>query len=614
MAIKSFGQNYLYSLKSKKDFITLSSAPLSNKYASSRAVKLVYNLKTNQIYYINSKQFKYHYEFCNNQLEDNIDLKRFNKINYSNTLHRNYLLANINYYKSLKIYAIEISPVDLMSKENIIHLYKIISKSTFIKNKLHFLLNSPRLQNISSAFTEKIPILNPFEIYKNLNFQAISKHKGCGTLRFINNIKLNASKIKNTDIIILNKTPLSLPDVAGVIINKFQTPLSHLTILGQNRKIPVAAYKQAFENTALLKLKNKNVCLKVLNDTFNVRQYKTLKTKKTKKKKVELKSNLKVDSLIDIKYLNKKSFKYSGHKACNFGILNKLSSKHKFKVPECAFVIPFYFYNKHVQHRLIKKQFKNLYSLKTKASIKAKLKEIRRTIKILPIDSLLLHKINNKVLKNGNWSRIRFRSSTNAEDVKGFSGAGLYKSKTGVLNNKEKTFESAIKKVWASLWSYKAFIERELYNINHKQTYMGILVHRSFPNEEVNGVIITKNLYRPNNYGFVVNAQLGNQNVVKQKQGIIPDQFICYPNQLDNIYKNKKTIDIITQSSLNGFKLTMTEAEIQHLANQIELIKTYFYKHTFTSKSYLNFGLDIEFKLDHQNRYLYIKQVRPYND
>jgi len=217
VAIKSFGQNYLYSLKSKKDFITLSSAPLSNKYASSRAVKLVYNLKTHQVYYINSKHFKHHYEFCNNQLEDNIDLKRFNKINYSNTLHRNYLLANINYYKSLKIYAIEISPVDLMSKENIIHLYKIISKSTFIKNKLHFLLNSPRLQNISSAFTEKIPILNPFEIYKNLNFQAISKHKGCGTLRFINNIKLNASKIKNTDIIILNKTPLSLPDVAGVL-------------------------------------------------------------------------------------------------------------------------------------------------------------------------------------------------------------------------------------------------------------------------------------------------------------------------------------------------------------------------------------------------------------
>lgn len=78
--------------------------------------------------------------------------------------------------------------------------------------------------------------------------------------------------------------------------------------------------------------------------------------------------------------------------------------------------------------------------------------------------------------------------------------------------------------------------------------------------------------------------------------------------------KNKNIVDIITQSSLNNNKLVMTETEIQKLANQLEIIKKYFVNNNYTNKWYLDFGLDIEFKLDEKNRELYIKQVRHYND
>jgi len=57
----------------------------------------------------------------------------------------------------------------------------------------------------------------------------------------------------------------------------------------------------------------------------------------------------------------------------------------------------------------------------------------------------------------------------------------------------------------------------------------------------------------------------------------------------------------------------MTEPEIQNLANQLEVIKNYFINHTFTSKYYLEYALDIEFKVDGE-RNLYVKQVRVFND
>lgn len=58
----------------------------------------------------------------------------------------------------------------------------------------------------------------------------------------------------------------------------------------------------------------------------------------------------------------------------------------------------------------------------------------------------------------------------------------------------------------------------------------------------------------------------------------------------------------------------MTDEEIQHLANQLEIIKKYFAGEDIDPWTYTRLGLDIEFKLDGEFRQLYIKQVRPYND
>lgn len=612
------GQKYLNQLDSKADFDNLAGLPLVEKYGQVSALKLVYDLRTKKSYYINSKSFRYHHEFCAYKLGSEASLDSFNQINYSNDPRKKYLLGNINYYKSLGIYALEISPADVMSSQHLNLLWNAVSKSTFIGDNLHTLLNSVRLQNLDISLEHKIPILNPSDIYKNLNYQAISKYKSSGILRFIDDLEAEKAKINPTDIIVINETPLVLPKVAGIIVNEFQTPLSHLTILGKNRKIPISAHKLAFIDTTLLKLNNKKVSYEVLSNVFKIALVDKIKTTNTKQKGVKLKFNLEVDTLIGLEFLKKKSFKYVGHKANNLGVLLKLSKKFNFKIPEGGFAIPFYFYNQHVQNFEIKQRIDNLVNETNKIhntdSLKVILKNIRKSIKSAPIDSVLLNSIKEKVKGNGGWTRMRFRSSTNAEDAKGFSGAGLYTSKTGILNHEKKSFERAIKKVWASLWSYEAYSERAYYNINHTDAYMGILVHRSFPKEEVNGVAITKNLYRPNNYGFVVNAQVGEESVVKPKPGVVSDQFICYPNNENNIYKDKITIDIITYSSLNNNKLVMTETEIQNLANKLELIKMHYNGVNFFSESYFNFGLDIEFKLEEKNRDLYIKQVRLFND
>jgi phosphoenolpyruvate synthase/pyruvate phosphate dikinase len=260
------------------------------------------------------------------------------------------------------------------------------------------------------------------------------------------------------------------------------------------------------------------------------------------------------------------------------------------------------------------------------SELKVRLLAIQAKMEAFPVNPELLLMVDAKVLKTSPSKRMRFRSSTNAEDIEGFNGAGLYESRTGIVGDPAVSVEKAIREVWASLWNFRAFQEREYYRIDHMKCAMGLLVHRSFPDEQANGVAITKNLYRPNYYGFVINVQKGETSVVSPPPGVECDQLICYSDSDVDFYKNKRIIEYITYSNQTDGKPVLTEDEVILLTEQLAEIKRHYYQqkrggYEFDAgyseeaiNAYNRFALDLEFKFDGPDRILYIKQVRPYND
>jgi Pyruvate phosphate dikinase, AMP/ATP-binding domain len=93
---------------------------------------------------------------------------------------------------------------------------------------------------------------------------------------------------------------------------------------------------------------------------------------------------------------------------------------------------------------------------------------------------------------------LRFRSSSTVEDIEGFNGAGLYDSSTGYLVPRKGTKElekrpgvaDAVRKTWASYFSFEAFEERHQSRIDHLAADMAVLVHARFDDEleRANGV------------------------------------------------------------------------------------------------------------------------------
>lgn len=619
-SIVGCSQETNYQIDSYRDFLKLSSAPLYQKYGQVSSVKIVYDTKTNKLYFVPSDEYEYHHNFCEEELGYRVSLGTFNKENYSGEADRPFLLANINYYQAIDKYTLELGPSDRMNPMHLKLLFEAVKKDVFFGDRMYLMLNTTHVQSIAGELSEDILIITPEEIYDGQTYQPISKRSGKGRVLVVRNWMEQADDIRPTDILLLDDIPASFPLVSGVIVTRFQTPLSHVSLLGTNRKIPICAYTKLFNREELLSLDGKTVEFTVEQDTFRLIEKEVDLSKLWKRrKKVNLKRNLSVDSLIPIKYLKEKHSNIVGNKAANFGELVRYAKDIDFKTPESAFAIPFSRYECHIKDAGVQPLIDALLAKdnlsRSTTDIKRDLNEIRGKIIGTPVNAQLIKDVEAMIIRLGDFRRMRFRSSTNAEDRKGFSGAGLYTSKTGRVGSEKKPVDRAIRKVWASLWSYDAFMEREAFHLDHADAAMGILVHRSFPDEEVNGVAITTNLYRPNYLGFVINAQLGDENVVAPSEGVECDQFICYPDKTSTSFgREKGGIDVINYSSLNDGKLVMTEKEIQHLANVLEKIKYRYLRKHYTNKSYFDFGLDLEFKLDRGTRQLYIKQMRIYNN
>ena len=617
---------YLNSIESQEDSTCLENVPNSSNYSKTKEIKGIYDKSNNKIYFINSSLFQLHYDFASQVLNYSEGHVAFDTTEYYRIGDRKYDLFTLVHYLDSDIWTIEFSIGDRIDSSSIESLYNRVVQYTFFGNKLkYFPRSEDKIKNIE-LLKDKIPIISVEEIYKNQKYQAMNTGITYGKLRKINIEDIGKVDINSHDIIMTNGLPNDMPVVAGIITTEHQHNLSHINVLSVNRGTPNMVQTDAFYSDNFKQFENKYVMLNVSANDFEIKEVTEKEVSnfwlsKQNKKIISLEIDRTTKGLQDMKNLSHKDIKLVGAKAANFAELTRIEVNDEkdnssfVRTPESAFAIPMYYYLEHLKENgidvLIEEKLKELKDLTDENSKIQKLKEIQDAIQNAPINKEFLISVENKITSLGNYKKMKFRSSTNAEDLEEFNGAGLYDSYSGELGNEKKSIEKAIKKVWASLWNYRAYEEREYFNIDKKTVAMGILVHRSFPNEELNGVAITTNIADRNYPAFTINAQLGEESVVLPENGSIPEQFLYYFIYFDPY--SEPQIEYITYSSLSPNKSIMTDEEKAYLAYVLNSIKKkFYYDILLTNESFTSFGLDIEFKFDTSDRKLYIKQVRPY--
>ncbi|MBV5312556.1 MAG: T9SS type A sorting domain-containing protein [Prolixibacteraceae bacterium] len=604
--------SYLNKLPYPEAFNVLQSIPFTPTFGEVQSVKIVYSIPDKQIYYMNSSEFFIHYDFAAEILGYSKGHYLFNIEQYKVNKNRIYYLGYLNHFKSSDIYTLEFFSGDEITCEGVQELCTKIAETSYIGNKLRFYPN-----NAKWDICTQIPKITSEELYKGQNYQPLNPGENFGYLKKIEIDQIGETYLGRHAMVLVNGIPNDISVVAGIITTDFQTPLSHINVLSHNRGTPNMALRDGWTNPKLNQFLDKLIYLKVTLDSFYIREATIAEAERfwAQKEPTQF-QKLKIDTLtaglVNLKTANHNSVSTIGGKAANFAELMKLTfASQPIPLPEGAFAIPISYYWNHLKSNKIDVYLKEMLAnpeFKTNNAVRiSMLTNLQNLIKGSAVDTNLVNLIAAKVETISGFTNIRFRSSTNAEDIEGFNGAGLYNSYTAIKGDTKKTIEAAIRKVWASLWNLKAFEEREYFKIDQLNVGMAVLVHRSFPAEQANGVVITENLFNIYNPGITINVQVGEMSIVIPENNYLPDQIIYYSFE-DQFPESYNYIAHTTVPGMEG-KTVLTPQELKTLNDYCTTIHNHYCQLNGTCKT-----MDIEFKVDLVNgqQKVYIKQARLY--
>jgi pyruvate, water dikinase len=628
---------FVHEIGCDADFDVLASEPPSASIPGARSVKTVVDrLDGDALYFQNSQRYQVHYEFASAHLSGNgrpivPPAAQFNQTEYY-APDRRFILGAVTYYAGPKRWVYEMAPYDAATADLIAHAYRQIAGSAFFGDQLYFHPTSEALAVEAENLPDDVPVLTTEELFAGIDYQPLNLGTTMGRLVFVEAAALESQYLSYRDIAALDRIPNDISIVMGIITDELQTPLSHINVLSQNRGTPNMALRGAFTNQALRELDGKWVELTVGPFAYEIREVgqqaadqwweehrpEPLGVPELNLSVTELRD---ADRVLDIDGLGlaealAAAIPAFGGKASHYAALPHIEG-----IPEPkAFAVPVYFYRQFMEQNQFDARIAGLLldpEFRADPAVRDReLGALRDAIIAAPVDAAFMDLLLAKLSADFPGVRMRFRSSTNAEDLAGFTGAGLYSSKSGDPGDPARPVVDAVREVWASVWNFRAFEEREFRGIDHQAVGMALLVHRSFQDEEVNGVALTANIFdrlclEPGHY---INAQKGEASVVKPEPGVTTDQFIYhfdYPGQ---------PVVWISHSSLVGTGETvMSRRQTFALGEALKKIHDYFAPlygpRPGEGPCDRFYGMDVEFKFDGapgEEPALVIKQARPH--
>ncbi|MFK7787761.1 MAG: PEP/pyruvate-binding domain-containing protein [Crocinitomicaceae bacterium] len=481
----------------------------------------------------------------------------------------------------------------------------------FLKNNFSYFVyitNEADYNNEINLYqNSRVTALLESDIYAGINYLGLNKTEGYGFFRQVGPNEIPGLK----DIALYDALPNSLPRVGGVITSIIQTPLSHVNLRAIQDKIPNAFIRDPLLNDSIADLLNHYVYFKTEQSNFILREatveevntwYQSIRPSYEQTPPLDL-------SFTDILPLDDIEFDmYDGYgaKSTNVATMRTFGFPAG-TIPDGA-GIPFYYYREFMEHNNFFDEIEIM--LNDPAFIADRdvrddmLDDLRDDIEDATMPQWMLDDLSDLQMSFSTGTSIRCRSSTNNEDLAGFSGAGLYDSKTHHPN--EGHLSKTIKEIFASLWNLRAYEEREFYRINHYIASMGVLCHPNFDNEKVNGVGVSADPVYGTDSTFYFNSQLGEFLITNPNNNSIPEELLLVQNPTpDDEPLVIQFSDLLPQDSL-----LLTTAQLNQLREFLTVIHDEF-KKKYLAFNNPTFAMDIEYKIT-DNDQLIIKQARPW--
>ena len=513
---------------------------------------------------------------------------------------------------SLGVYLYQFQPMDVYPFGDVARSYEVLAASMPLLDDNLAYYPMPRralpLYHRERALYDdsRINVVLREDILPDVPFLPLNVGDGYGFLRLMS----MEERPDPRDVVIYETIPNELSRVAGLITTVPQTPLSHVNLRAVQDGVPNAFIRDALDDGDIDDLIGTYVHYSVTADGYSIRaatpaEVEAYFAASRPPGTQTPERDLTVTQITDLDDIGFDDWNAFGVKAANVAVLRTLGFPDG-TVPD-GFAVPFYFYDEFMKHNefyddieemLEDPDFQSDYGTQEK-----ELKKLRKKIKQGETPDWIIDALEEMQATYPEGQSLRYRSSTNNEDLPGFSGAGLYDSKTqDPEETEEDGIDKSIKGVWASLWNFRAFTEREFHRIDHLATAMGVLVHPNYSDELANGVAVSFDpIYRTEG-SYYVNTQLGEDLVTNPDAHSVPEEILL---DLSGSYTT-----LATSNQVPGGQLLMSDAQIGQLRRHLQAIHDHF-EGLYDPGPDEPFAMEIEFKITSDD-VLSIKQARPW--
>jgi pyruvate, water dikinase len=565
---------------------------------------------------------------------------------------------------SFSVYADE-GVQDQLTVDDVIDVHARLSGCVGFAPQLVFLAQGPLqtalVRDQPEAFSAAGIVATDAATLAGAGVEVYTEGTGYGTLVVAEST--SGLEVGQRDVLVLESAPNDIGIVAGLITSQPQTLHSHVNLLLGEKGIPNARIPGARQRAELLALEGTLVRIRADAQGVEVTPATVEQAQEhwnqTRPDVGQPRADLSVRGLGVYGNPDGVAADAYGVKASNVAELCLAFGPDE---APCGFGVPFSAYRAHVVQHGVDTQISAFLADPRRHADpewrRGALDDIRDTIRDGAVDPDLLATVEVQVRAwlgpEAETTRLRFRSSTNVEDLEALTGAGLYDSRSGCLGDdldgddvgpsrclsdreaaalrqllddsrrrlaadpeqtwlaariedlegdltKEKPIARALPRVWRSLWNDRAWMEREYYGIDHQLAYMGVAVNPSFVLEQLDAVVVTNLDGDPRGPLFRVVTQAAPESVVRPEDPSAVAEVRTVRRGADGLVDDTLWVESTAGADLWGEQF-------------LELMDVVFRVHDhFASYVYddLGIALDLEVKRTDQGRVV-VKQIRPY--
>jgi len=583
----------------------LCSRPGHHSVARTETVKFIVDLQDAGLtYFMNSSRWVTHYDFILRFINPTADYQLFLVAEYKRE-DRRFILGSIMHYLDGDHWTMELDAWDNLSGERIAWMYRHVAPMVGVARDLRYRPASPGQIEAVEPLSGELPTVSRDAINATVQYQPVVMGVAYGYLRRMP-WPLDVATLRPYDVVVTDQVPEEIPPVAALVTGQLQAPLAHVAVLSRNRNTPDMALRGAEDDPRFRELEGELVRLSVASQDFSIDRAERSAAEEAWRAlrpatAFRPEADLVTDGLHDVGSLTNGAARFAGAKAAQVAELARLDG---IETPG-GFVLPFAAYAAHLAAAGLDAEIVAMLAdegfIQDSATRGRRLAALRDAICAQPVDAALLDAVVDRLRVLAPGRPAILRSSTNAEDLAGFNGAGLYESLVVPADAGPGQVADVLRGVWASVWLQRAFEEREWYRIDHAAVAMAVLAQPFVGDAVATGVAVTGNPFNARNEGVFINLQAQGATVTGARGNVLPEQYLVRTG-LDDFAP-----ELLSRSSLTGGATILAGADVNRLTEQLLRIHDAMLPTHATSAN----AMDVEFAF-REDRSFVILQARPY--